>query len=503
MTDEIIKQVRIQYPTNDPHSLQRSVTQIKELLENPEFWEAVGTQLGEVTIRLFSGGSGGGGVPFPTMFVQLNDTPGDYNGAAGKWTRVDVNETGIVFDDIQEEDIIDFDRTRWRSNWVQQTYEKNDVVLDWPYLMVANKQTDDPAAPQDVGPPFFVYTGTEPTQAITAKTLLVGNTYTAPNALKVPKARVYTVAGNRYSVYIRYLSTGQVVELLAFTAISTGWVEIPGPGNIIAAGTQFEVALYVTEPDPTPVTFVGNWNYVTPAQESVPISGQISHSDRLRDSLRVHKTDADGGDRAAELAGMTVGDTIEAGGTRWAISAITDNGTWIDFSVAPQNQIADGLQPFTFETVTASPITVVADPDFYLGNTDVRPFYSVDGGARVLTDDAYNVDIQIQEVSVSPDWDVMAISGSGGSGGGGGGSPWSIGDTFPTDPSPGDTHYKTAGVVGGYIYYDDDTSSQWVQINSGVVGPEGPQGPQGEKGTVSTDPPSGGVDGDVWYQVDP
>ena len=88
-------------------------------------------------------------------------------------------------------------------------------------------------------------------------------------------------------------------------------------------------------------------------------------------------------------------------------------------------------------------------------------------------------------------------------GGGGGASPWSIGDTFPASPSPGDTHYKTAGVVGGYIYYDDGTSSQWVQINSGVVGPEGPQGPQGEKGTVSTDPPSGGADGDVWYQVDP
>lgn len=37
--DPILELVKIQYPTDDPQSLQRSITQIKELLEDPKFYE--------------------------------------------------------------------------------------------------------------------------------------------------------------------------------------------------------------------------------------------------------------------------------------------------------------------------------------------------------------------------------------------------------------------------------------------------------------------------------
>lgn len=356
-----------------------------------------------------------------------------------------------------ESEITDLDRMRWAGDWVQQTYEKNDLVLDWPYTMVANKQTTDRPAPQDVGNSSFVYTGSDPTQAITAKTLLVGNTYTTPVAMKIPSVRVYTIAGNVYSVYVRNVTTGYITEFLTFTADTTGWFEIAGPGNVLAAGTQLEVALYVTEPDPTPVIFTGNWNYTTPSQPGTPSSGQISHSDRAKDSLRIHKTDADGGNRSAELAGLSNGDSIEAGGIRWAISAVTDNGTWVDFSVAPQTQISDGLHSFIFETVTASPITVIADTDYYLGNSDIRPFYSIDGGTRVLTDDAYNVDIKIQEITVSDDWDIVAVSGGGSSGVGGGG----VGDDNVIT-----VDIVEANVVEGWQVWGD-TLVQWGVVAGG------------------------------------
>jgi hypothetical protein len=38
--DSIIQRVRIQYPTMDPVSLQRTLTQIKELLEDTEYYRA-------------------------------------------------------------------------------------------------------------------------------------------------------------------------------------------------------------------------------------------------------------------------------------------------------------------------------------------------------------------------------------------------------------------------------------------------------------------------------
>ena len=236
----------------------------------------------------------------------------------------------------------------------------------------------------------------------------------------------------------------------------------------------------------------------------IPVAGQVTHSDRLLAELRFHKTDNDSNNRGAELLALEVGDTIETGNIRWSISAIQDQGTYVAFTVAPQTQTGEGLRSFFFETVTSTPITTMVDPDYYITNSAVAPYYSVDSGPSLATDDALGVDLVYQQVKISPDWDIVSSAGSSGTGGGGGGgSPWSIGDTFPDNPNSGDTHYKTAGVVGGYIYYDDGTSSQWVQINSGVVGPEGPQGPQGEKGTVSTSSPSGGVDGDVWYQVNP
>ena len=360
---------------------------------------------------------------------------------------------------------------RWRGPWASaNTYELNDVTLDWPYLMIANKQTTEKPAPIDVGEPFNVYDGSEPTQAITAKTLLVGNTYTIPETLKVPSVRVYTITGNFYSVYLQDNTTGQITNLRSFEATETGWVDIAGPGNILAAGSSFDVALYVQEPDPTPTIFSGNWSYQKPNNASVPASGQVSHANRLLSSLRVHKTDNDGGDRSAELATIAVGDTIAMGDLRWAVSAIQDAGTYYDFSVNPQQQDASsGVQQFNFETVTATPITVVADPDYYLGNADIRPFYSIDGQPRILTDDAYNVDIEIQQVAVSEDWDLMAVSGGGTSGGGGenpgGGASVTTGPTFPTSPTPGDLHYKTVETVGLYVYYDDGDSTQWVQTN--------------------------------------
>ena len=46
MSNEITNKVKIQYPTNDVRSLQRSITQIKELLEDSSFWGAVTSVVG-------------------------------------------------------------------------------------------------------------------------------------------------------------------------------------------------------------------------------------------------------------------------------------------------------------------------------------------------------------------------------------------------------------------------------------------------------------------------
>ena len=68
------------------------------------------------------------------------------------------------------------------------------------------------------------------------------------------------------------------------------------------------------------------------------------------------------------------------------------------------------------------------------------------------------------------------------SGGGGGGGGFTISDTAPSSPSEGSAWFdSTTGFT--YIYYNDGSSTQWVQL-LGTPGPQGPAGPAGATGAT-------------------
>jgi len=75
------------------------------------------------------------------------------------------------------------------------------------------------------------------------------------------------------------------------------------------------------------------------------------------------------------------------------------------------------------------------------------------------------------------------------------GSDVGTGPTPPPNPQQGDLWWDD---VGGqlYVYYNDGTSSQWVQANTGklgATGPAGPVGPQGPQGIPGPTTPIPGV----------
>ena len=348
----------------------------------------------------------------------------------------------------------------WKGTYDGSCYRPGDVVSDDGWLMTPNTPTCEKPAPTPIGSPVWSYQGADPTDQLTVKSLLYGHRYVYSTAGYVNGWRLWQVTGNAYTVYLASDPEGEnVVEVLLPTreAQSDGWVEFNVAPKLLLAGTTFDLVAVVQEPDPSPTTFTGNWNYLTPNNVAVPTTGQVSHANQRSDSLRVHKTDNDGGDRSVELAVMTVGDIIEAGGTRWAVQTITDQGTWVEFIVAPATQISpDGVTSFIFETVTATPITYLNDPDYYLTNDDATGFLSLTGSpADVVADqDAYGVDIKYQQVSYSTDWDVMGAPSEGGTGG----------STLPAElPSAEYYHDVTAKVVarGGTFA---DTSPQ-VDVN--------------------------------------
>jgi len=243
--------------------------------------------------------------------------------------------------------------------------------------------------------------------------------------------RVYLVTGNTYAFYFVEDPDGaRIVKTLgSITASLTGWKEFTVSGGLITTGYEFEVIAQVQEPDPTPTVFTGNWTYDTPNNPGVPTSGVISHANNESGVLRVNKTDNDSGDRSVDLASLDIGDVIQFNqpdGTRYAIQSIADNGTWIAFGVAPSVQSApDGVTSFGFETVTATPITIMQDTDYWTLNPRpsaiIQGTLAVDDNPAVLSDEAYGVDILVQEYTASPDWDMLAtsVSASGGEGGGG------------------------------------------------------------------------------------
>ena len=314
----------------------------------------------------------------------------------------------------------------WQREWDPAVllYSKDDVVRDGSWTMIANTETSQRPAPQPVGNPTAFYTGASPTRAATVKSVTYGTRYQFTTPKLVDRLRAYVVTGNDYVVYLIEDPGGTDVirEIISFTARQTGWVDLNLAPAVFNANAIFELVVVAQEPDPTPTIFTGDWNYITPNNASVPASGQVTHADKLQSQLRVHKTDDGGMDRSADLATIVAGDIIRAQGIRYSVSQVSDQGAYINFDVAPAIQGAsDGVTTFTFETVTSSPVTIVDDVDWWLtnGGGQAQGLFAQDGATPVLDNSAYGIDLYVQDVSVSSDWDVVSYSGDSGAVGGG------------------------------------------------------------------------------------
>ena len=312
-------------------------------------------------------------------------------------------------------------RTRWLGAYQTGVeYVKSDQVLSNGWLAIANQTTYENPAPYPIGDPFDFYQGAAPTTSLTTATLLVGNEYTFVEPELLTGYRVLApVIGNTYTLTILVEIDGRQT----FNQIAR-WEEVIGDTREFAAtpiifnvGDKAAIYLTIREPDPTPTTFNGDWNYTKPNNEGTPLPGDIIHANRLSSSFRIHKTDNGGGDRSTELEGLNVGDLIDSPDLSWSIQAIIDNGTWMDFTVAPaqQDPANFGVTNFVFSTNAATPITHVRDVGYWsalpVTAATMRGFISETTlEDAVYSSDAFGVDITGQKVSASEHWDLQAAT---------------------------------------------------------------------------------------------
>ncbi len=296
-------------------------------------------------------------------------------------------------------------------------YNPYDVVTDAGWTMVANKRTNDTASPTPIGEQAFIYDGILVGDQDTAKTVLFGTRYSLPSAGQMTAIRVDVVAGNRYdvSLVVDPLSDTPLLKRLnEFVAGTTGWLDMRIAPELMLAGTTFDVVCEANEPDPTPTVITGNWDYIKPNNVIAPLSGQVTHCNKELGVINMSKTDDDAGDRGTALEALTVGDIIELSGLRWSIQSIQDSSTYMAFGISPATQASvEGVESFSIETVTATPITTGEDVNHNQGNVGIWGLKIVDGSYLdiVPDDNQYGVDIELQQVVASPDWDALALYG--------------------------------------------------------------------------------------------
>ena len=313
---------------------------------------------------------------------------------------------------------------QWRGTYDQTTHYRDDMSIQDDWLMIANTTTDDPPAPQSIGEPFNIYDSDNlATQSQSAKSIITGQRYVATAGSFLTGYRVYTVIGNTYSIYLvlEPTTTKQIRELIRFTATSAGWQSFNLSG-IIGEALEVDVIALIFEPDPAPTVTNANYNYVITVNNTIPATGQITHSNKTLNALFVHKTDNDTTDRSALLASLTAGDIVGVGDIRWSIQSTVDNGTYYVIYVSPATQWGtQGVQQFGFEQVAAVPITYHDDVDYWLSNPNISGVISLTGDydTATINNTQYGIDLEVQRATISPDWDFMAYSGSASALGGG------------------------------------------------------------------------------------
>lgn len=324
----------------------------------------------------------------------------------------------------------------WRGGWVQQQYYTGDQVLDGGWLMIANKDTQDKAAPVPAGPPFW----TIPDAPTWTPLQYTGVVYTGVE-VTIPDGGLYTVQSIR--AWIPNVSADATYRVIIYEpsqdrwefgqefkgdVLSTpGWFSLPAPANAFTEG-QAPVFVLESYNSASDTVFNHPWLYTGTAQIGGPGAGNWNR-DNQQTFIRVDYIDDDTVDQSADLGSVIPGSTIrceEEGATAnfwlYTVNTVTDLGGYYEYGVSLQSTGGGGVPALARTNIIFTvPVPVPADyvelTNHYAASPNLQGYISFDsitGGTN--NQNAYGLDLQWQEYTASDDWDVAAISEGGSSG---------------------------------------------------------------------------------------
>lgn len=313
---------------------------------------------------------------------------------------------------------------RWAGNYNSETiYTGGDVVRDDVWTMVAKvPQTQEYPYPQPTGSRFWI-SGLDvedfTQDSILGPQLICGQRYYHTSNFQgwITGVR-FGHFGDSFAFYDLWIvndPTGPnptIAQIASSVTPGAGpqWVTVPVAPSIIAEGATFDVVLLTRNTGGTPSSFQANYDYKQ--SSGTPGQGEIYHQGNAIE-MRIHHDDDDDIDRQAQLEALTPGDKITAGSQTWEIIGVDQRGSHVRFDVTPATRIAENKYLFTFEESPTATIEYGNVPNHYSGFASVDGFFSTTGYENIVIDqDAYNVDLEIQQADVSADWALVAYSGS-------------------------------------------------------------------------------------------
>ena len=316
----------------------------------------------------------------------------------------------------------------WKGEWSAGSYLANDVVRDGVYLMIANKDTTDQAAPQNNGSPTWDMPDV-PTWANFAQTAIIGSghNYAFSETVYINSVRVWVPVTGAGIVYRLTTQGNGIVRSRDLFGLTAGqWNLVASDPTLMLAGE--EVLLFLESSNTGGSTQVtGGWTRDTNSNAGEPIN-EAWNRNNAGDVLRIDFEDLNSTNRQSELEGIIVGSTIVMAETAipsnfteyQVLANPVTNLTSVSYLVAITDSGAD--DPTIGETTTMTADVPIAQSTDFVGivngwvgtepvYANVTSFLSYDGVDQgVDPDNQYGISINVQRITLSPDWDVMNIS---------------------------------------------------------------------------------------------
>ena len=322
-------------------------------------------------------------------------------------------------------EVLEGERLRWLGTWQSGTdYLKNDVVIDDGVQAVALVDTGAKAGPVFANDASYQIPDapTWTTGQLSASTLEWANEFIIADTCVIDSFRVW-IPSTSSNVWYRIRTAdltdpAQPVQTVypQFNGGDIGavtWATVNAAGVIAAAGSVIAIVVESWN-DLSQSAFDATYNYSTPNNPLVPSNGQITHDNKNTGRIRVAYVDADTLDWTSELQSLAAGDRIAASGTEWLITGTPiEFGSYIEFPITPSVQVGEAQLIFRFTAFGAQPIDYSLLPDYwqtpasqYLST--VTGYVSIAGQEPVSNDNSYGIDIRLEGVTKSPDWDWMS-----------------------------------------------------------------------------------------------